>query len=61
MNVNWYVLIFGFVIGLIVVYLTFPATKIIIKYPTLDNINQTTYVDQNGKCYKYYAREISCT
>ena len=55
----WYVLL-GLFLGFLIVYLTAPAPKIVIKYPTIETIGNTTYVDENGQCYKYYAREIAC-
>ena len=55
----WYVLL-GLFLGFLIIYLTSPPPKVVIKYPTIENIGNTTYVDENGQCYKYYAREISC-
>ena len=53
-------ILLGLFIGFFIVYVTTPKPKIVIKYPTIDNINDTTYVDKNGTCYKYYAKEIPC-
>ncbi len=50
----------GLFLGFFIVYITAPKPKIVLKYPTLDNIQNTTYIDENGLCYKYYAREIPC-
>lgn len=50
----------GLFIGLFIVYVTTPPPKVILKYPTLDNIQTTTYIDENNQCYKYYAVEIPC-
>lgn len=52
--------ILGMVIGYFLVYITNTTPKVVIKYPRLDNIETTTYVDDNGVCYKYYAKEIKC-
>ena len=54
-----YVLI-GLIIGIFIVYITTSNPKIILKYPTLDNYRNTTYVDENGQCYKYDAISIDC-
>ena len=53
-------IILGFLIGLFIIYIITPPPKIVIKYPTIDNIENTTYVDENNQCYRYYASEIPC-
>lgn len=53
-------IIIGFLLGLFIIHLTTPPPKIVIKYPTIDNIEHTTYVDENGQCYRYIAKEIKC-
>lgn len=60
MKVEIFFIILGLGLGLFIIYILAPAPKIILKYPTIENINNTTYVDENGNCYKYYAKEISC-
>ena len=60
MKIDIFFLLLGLFIGFFLVYVTSPSPKIILKYPTLDNINNTTYVDEKGKCYRYYAKETSC-
>lgn len=58
-HMEYLFIIMGLLIGIIVIYLG-STPKIIIKYPTLRNIKDTTYVDERGQCYKYYAKSISC-
>ena len=53
-------IILGLLLGVFFVYTTSPCPEMIIKYPTIDNIQNTRYVDENGTCYKYLAREVSC-
>ena len=60
MHINILYVVLGFLIGFAVVYFTAPPPKIVLKYPTIENIDSTTYVDENGQCYKYYAREVPC-
>ncbi len=48
-------------IGLFLVYITAPKPNIIFKYPTLNNINDTVYIDENNKCYKYVPKLTSCS
>uniref|UniRef100_A0A6C0C8B9 Uncharacterized protein n=1 Tax=viral metagenome TaxID=1070528 RepID=A0A6C0C8B9_9ZZZZ len=50
----------GLCVGFFIVYVTSPPPKIVIKYPTLENIKDTTYIDEKGQCYKYYSKEIKC-
>lgn len=47
-------------IGFIMVYITSPTPKIIYKYPTLDNISNMKFIDENNTCYKYKPIEIKC-
>lgn len=61
MKVNLLFIFLGLCIGFFLVYITSPAPKVILKYPTIDNIQNTTFVDEGGKCYKYFAIEVSCT
>ena len=60
MKVEIFYIILGLAIGFFVIYLTAPAPKIILKYPTIDNIADTTFIDENSQCYKYYAKEVPC-
>lgn len=53
-------IILGLIIGFFIIYFTTTKPKIIVKYPNLENIENTTYIDENGQCYKYYAKEVSC-
>ena len=52
-------IILGLLCGILIMYIMMPA-RIIDKYPTMDNINKNIYVDKNGTCYKYHAKEIQC-
>lgn len=60
-KVDFFFILFGLFIGFFIVYITSPGPKVIIKYPTIDNIHNTIYVDKNGICYKYYAKEVPCS
>ena len=60
-KIDIFFILLGLCLGFFVVYVTAPAPKIIMKYPTVDNIQDTTYVDENGVCYKYYAMEVNCS
>ena len=60
MKIEIFYIILGLALGFFIIYLTTPAPKIILKYPTIENISNTTYIDENGQCYKYYAQEVAC-
>ena len=47
-------------VGLFLVYITAPKPNIIFKYPTLNNIHDTVYIDESNKCYKYVPKVIDC-
>ena len=50
----------GLFLGFMIIYLTASPPKVVLKYPTIENIATTSYVDEKGQCYKYYAKEIPC-
>ena len=60
MEIDLLIVLFGICIGFFITYLTAPEPRVVIKYPTIDNIQSTTYVDENGQCYKYFAEEVRC-
>ncbi len=60
LNLNLYYFFIAFFLGLFIIYVTSPLPKVIIKYPTLENANNTTYIDNNNVCYKYSPKEIKC-
>lgn len=60
MKVEIFYIALGLFIGFFIVYVTTPPPKIILKYPTIDNIQNTTYIDENDMCYKYFASEVPC-
>jgi len=59
-KVEFFYIILGLFIGFFIIYVITPPPKVILKYPTLENIDSTTYIDENGQCYKYYAKEVKC-
>lgn len=60
-RVELFYILLGLGLGIFIIYVTTPAPKIILKYPTIENIHTTTYIDEKGQCYKYYAEEVPCT
>uniref|UniRef100_A0A6C0LQB3 Uncharacterized protein n=1 Tax=viral metagenome TaxID=1070528 RepID=A0A6C0LQB3_9ZZZZ len=59
-RVEIFFILLGLFIGIFVVYVTTPLPKIVYKYPTIENIQNTTYIDEKGQCYRYYAIEFPC-
>ncbi|XWV24831.1 hypothetical protein QJ856_gp0952 [Tupanvirus deep ocean] len=59
-KVEIFFILLGLFLGFFIIYITTPPPRIVLKYPTMDNIQNTTYVDDKGQCYKYYAVEIQC-
>lgn len=53
-------LLFILAIGFLVVYITAPEPRLIIKHPNINNIKNTIFIDDNNVCYKYSASEIEC-
>lgn len=56
-------IIFGLCVGFFVIYITSKPPKIILKYPSIENIASdanTTYIDENNVQYKYTAKEVKC-
>jgi hypothetical protein len=60
MKLKVFYILLGLFIGFFMIYITYEPPKIIVKYPTIDNIEKTIYTDNNSNCYKYYAKETSC-
>jgi hypothetical protein len=50
----------AFGIGLLIVYINYKPRKIIIQWPTPENVNKLIYKDKDETCYKYKAQEVSC-
>ena len=47
-------------IGLMMCYALTPPPKVVFKYPTPENANNTIYKDNSDNCYKYEVDEVSC-
>lgn len=54
------VFLISLTIGLLITYLLLPAPKVVLRYPNLSNIDKVTYIDDQGKCYKYSKKIIEC-
>ena len=47
-------------IGIFLTYISTSPPKIVIKYPTPDNVDKNIYQDSADMCYKYEAKEVEC-
>jgi hypothetical protein len=50
----------SFAIGVLYIYLTNDYKKVIVMYPTPDNIGTYTYVDKSNNCFQYELDEVEC-
>ena len=61
-KLNYPVFLLAFSIGIFIVYITKPRQKIVIKYPTPNEIMPDyQYQDDADNCYKYMAEKVECT
>ena len=60
MKIRIMAVMIGILIGLLAIQMMTKPPQIVFKYPTLDNIYTTTYIDDDDVCYKYYAMEVPC-
>lgn len=44
----------------IILYITYPKPKVILKYPSLHDNVSDVYVDDNNICYRYHKKETRC-
>ena len=47
-------------IGLFYVYITEDYKKVIIIYPTPDNLDKYQYKDRTGTCFSYNLKDVKC-
>jgi hypothetical protein len=50
----------AFAIGIFFTYIYSKPKKIIIQYPTPDNVNKLVYRNNDDTCYKYKVNETEC-
>lgn len=51
--------IVAFGMGLMLVYVTNPRPRVVIKFPTPLNAGKVVY-REDGECYRYSAEEVDC-
>lgn len=59
-QLNWYVFLIAFAVGIAYVYFSVPTPKVVIKYPNPYNAGKITYKDESNTCYRYKAEKVGC-
>jgi hypothetical protein len=54
------VFLLSFIIGLLYIYIAEEHKKVIIIYPTPDNIKENQYKDKTNNCFTYNLNEVKC-
>lgn len=60
-NIDPLILLISFCIGLLHTYLTSEPPKVIFKHPTPFNAGKVVYKDKSNTCYKYDAKQVTCS
>tara|TARA_X000000950_G_C13676036_1_gene561973 strand:- start:616 stop:837 length:222 start_codon:yes stop_codon:yes gene_type:complete len=60
MNIHVPTFLISLSIGFLMVYLTQPRPKVILVYPTPENLDRIQYKDNTGNCYKFNKTEVDC-
>ena len=47
-------------VGLFYIYISDDYKKVIVLYPTPDNIKQYQYRDKTNSCFTYHLKEVTC-
>jgi hypothetical protein len=53
-------LITSFALGVLLVYITSPAPREIMVYPTPENVKKVLYKDRADQCFEFKHTEIPC-
>ena len=59
-KISLFYFIVSFFIGTMIIYIIHPKPKVVIKYPSIENIYKTVYKDDNGTCYNYEKENTTC-
>jgi len=57
-NTLYFIISFG--VGIFLSYIFAPEPKIVIQYPTPENVGKITYQDDAGVCYRYRSVATQC-
>lgn len=59
-NLNPFVFIVSFAVGLFIVYIFAPAPTVVIKFPSPSNAGKVVYRDKSDNCYVFKAESSEC-
>jgi len=59
-KITLFYFIISLFIGILILYIIHPEPKVVIRYPTIDNMSKNTYKDDRGTCYNYKKIEVEC-
>ena len=54
------VIIISFIIGMVFVYFTAPPSRVVLIYPTPDNVSKIQYKDSAENCYEFSNNKVVC-
>ncbi len=60
MEILIFYLLISILVSFIVLYLLNSETKIIVKYPKIEDDISRLYVDDNNVCYRYHKEKVKC-
>lgn len=46
--------------GFFMTYVFTPTPRVVYQYPTPDNEETNTYIDEGDNCFKYKSQEVTC-
>jgi len=53
--------ILSFIVGMGIIYIYPVEYKIVVVYPTLNNIKKIQYKDSQNECFEFSAKLVDCT
>jgi len=54
------IFIISLALGMFVVYISQPATQVIMVYPNPDNENKILFKDKAESCFSFQSKEVAC-
>jgi hypothetical protein len=59
-RLNWLVFLISFGIGILYIYTTTPAPKVVLKFPSPYNAGKVVYHDKSNECFVFEATRVDC-
>lgn len=61
LSINFHVFILSFLLGILCIYITGPASKKITVYPTNDNSHLFQFSDKTNNCFQLKQNIVKCS